>query len=349
MAVPILLFILGFVLLIKGGDWFVDGATGIAHRFHLPELLIGATVVSIGTTLPEVMVSSQAAAIGNSGISYGNAIGSIICNTSLIAALTVAIRPSRVNKKALILPVAAFFISAAIYAGIAYLRGSFTRLDGIVFLAMFVVYMAVTVWQMKRNPEGAAPAEAEAGAEEGKNKEGKNKEGKSGKDKSGEEKSAEDSPLWKELVFLVVGAAAIAIGANLLVENGTKIAQWLGVPDSVIGLTMVALGTSLPELVTAITSLAKGHGALSLGNVIGANLFNIVLVSGMAITIHPFAIPAEKTIAGINASLLIDIPLMFIVMIILCVPPLIKGRLKRWQGILLLALYAGFMVFQFVR
>ena len=324
MLVPILLFILGFALLIKGGDWFVDGATAIAHRFHLPELLIGATVVSIGTTLPEVMVSSQAALIGNSGISYGNAIGSIICNTSLIAALTVAIRPSGVNKKTLVFPVCFFFLAAALYAAFAYLKGGFDRWMGILFLCMFVVYMIVNVRNMKAHPDEADPAEADDAS------------------------PAQDSPLWKELLLLIVGAAAIAVGANLLVDNGTKIAQWLGVPDSVIGLTMVALGTSLPELVTAITSLVKGHSALSLGNIIGANLFNIVLVSGAAIAIHPFAIPAEKTLAGINSSLLIDIPLMFLVMALLCLPPLAKGRLHRWQGVLLLTVYVAFTAYQFI-
>ena len=321
MLVPVLLFLLGFVLLIKGGDWFVDGATGIAHRFHLPELLIGATVVSIGTTLPEVMVSSQAAILGNSGISYGNAIGSIICNTSLIAALTVAIRPSAVNKKALVFPVISFFIAAAIYAGVAYISGFFSRWIGILFLSLFVIYMVITCLQMKKHPDEAGEAEEETKAER---------------------------PLWLELVLLVVGAAAIAFGANLLVNNGTLIAQALGVPDSVIGLTMVALGTSLPELITGITALIKGHSALSLGNIIGANLFNIVLVSGAAITISPFAIPVEKTLMGMNASLVVDIPLMMTVMAILCLPALASGKLKRWQGILLLCLYVAFTVFQFM-
>ncbi len=321
MLVPVLLFLLGFVLLIKGGDWFVDGATGIAHRFHLPELLIGATVVSIGTTLPEVMVSSQAAILGNSGISYGNAIGSIICNTSLIAALTVAIRPSAVNKKALVFPVISFFIAAAIYAGVAYISGFFSRWIGILFLSLFVIYMVITCLQMKKHPDEAGEAEEETKAER---------------------------PLWLELVLLVVGAAAIAFGANLLVNNGTLIAQALGVPDSVIGLTMVALGTSLPELITAITALIKGHSALSLGNIIGANLFNIVLVSGAAITISPFAIPVEKTLMGMNASLVVDIPLMMTVMAILCLPALATGKLKRWQGILLLCLYVAFTAFQFM-
>ena len=328
MLVPVLLFILGLALLIKGGDWFVDGATGLAHRFHLPELLIGATVVSIGTTLPEVMVSAQAALEHNSGISYGNAIGSVICNTSLIAALTIAIRPSGVNKSTLRVPVAAYFCAAILYSLIAYTAGEFQRWQGLVFLALFVGYMILTVYQMKKHPDQVEVEETEA--------------------PENAEKAPKDRPLWQELLALVAGAAAIAVGARLLVDNGTKIAAALGVPDSVIGLTMVALGTSLPELVTAITALAKGHSALSLGNIIGANLFNIVLVSGAAITISPFAIPVEKTLAGMNASLVVDIPVMLGVMALLCVPALVKGKLSRWQGVTLLCVYAAFTAFQFV-
>ncbi|MBO6158659.1 MAG: calcium/sodium antiporter [Firmicutes bacterium] len=322
MLVPILLFLLGFVMLIKGGDWFVDGAVGIAHRFHLPELLIGATVVSIGTTLPEVMVSAQAAMQGNSGISYGNAIGSIICNTSLIAALTMAIKPGKVNTKTFMLPSIFFGVAAVLYSLIAYTSGTFARWQGIGFLVFFVIYMVTSVLHMKKNPEAAEDTE--------------------------EDDEEKERPLWMELVLLVIGAAVIAVGANLLVNNGTKIAQALGVPDSVIGLTMVALGTSLPELVTAITSLVKGHGALSLGNIIGANLFNIVLVSGMAISIRPFALPAEKMLAGHNASLLVDMPVMWLVMLIMCVPSLVKGEIKRWQGIALLLIYVAFTAFQFI-
>jgi cation:H+ antiporter len=322
MLVPILLFLLGFALLIKGGDWFVDGSVGIAHRFHLPEILIGATVVSIGTTLPEVMVSSQAAALGNAGISYGNAIGSIICNTSLIAAITVTFKPGKVNKKSLLLPAGFFFAAAVVYACISWFKGGFERYMGIIFLCAFVVYLIISALQMKKNPELS---------EDG-----------------GEEENQKERALWLDIVLLVVGAAAIAVGARLLVDNGTKIASALGVPDSVIGLTMIALGTSLPELITAITSLLKGHGALSLGNVIGANLFNIILVSGMAITISPFRVPAEKTINGMNSSFVIDLPVMLGVMLLLCVPPLVTGKLKRWQGIMLLAIYAGFTVYQFV-
>ena len=153
--------------------------------------------------------------------------------------------------------------------------------------------------------------------------------------------------MGKAAVLLVVGAALIAVGANLLVNNGTLIAQAMGVPESVIALTFVALGTSLPELVTAITSLAKGHGALSLGNVIGANIFNLVLVCGVSMTLAPFRIPQSSTIAGMNASLVLDIPLMLFVMAFLCLPALARKKLSRFQGIVLLAVYAAFCAIQF--
>ena len=229
MLVPVLLFIVGLLFLIKGGDWFVDGASALARRFHLPELLIGATVVSIGTTLPEVMVSTMSAVSGHGEIAYGNAIGSVICNSALIAAITIAVRPGKVDPKTLKTPVIFFFIAAAIYCVAAYGFGEFTRPMGFIMLAMFVAYMVANVRQMKN-----APAEEHAEEEE-------------------------LIPLSKTLILLVAGAALIAVGANLLVDNGTLIAQALGVPESVIALTFVALGTSLTELVTAITSLIKGQ------------------------------------------------------------------------------------------
>lgn len=320
MLIPVVLFCIGLVLLIKGGDWFVDGATGIARRFHLPELLIGATVVSIGTTLPEVMVSTASALGGHGEIAYGNAIGSIICNTSLIAAISIAVRPSKLDAKSLRLPVGFFFIAALFYAGIAYSTGYFSRAVGLMLLALFVLYMVATVRQMSHhtNNEREVVTLAES-----------------------------DSPLAPVLFRLVAGAAVIAIGANLLVDNGTLIAQALHVPESVIALTFVALGTSLPELVTAITSLIKGHGALSVGNIIGANLFNLVLVSGVSVALAPFSIPQSSQLAGHNASLVLDIPVMFVVMLLMTVPALLRGRLYRLQGIVLLGIYAAFCVVQF--
>lgn len=326
MTDQIYLFIFGLILLIKGGDWFVDGASSIARRWGLPELLIGATVVSIGTTLPEVMVSATAAAGGSGGMAYGNAIGSIICNTSLIAAITIAVKPSKVDKKTMILPVSFFFGAAIFYSLTAYIGGKFTRVTGIILLALFVLYMVTLVVQMIRDNK-SKPAEVAAAPEE---------------------EATVCAPLWKSLIFLVLGAAVIAVGADLLVDNGIKIAEALNVPETVISLTFVALGTSLPELVTAITALMKGHGALSLGNIIGANLFNLVFVSGMATVILPFDVPAESTLFGLPVSFIIDIPVMLLVMLIMTVPTLIRGKLSRVQGIGLLCVYAAFCALQFL-
>ncbi len=326
MFVPVLLFALGLVLLIKGGDWFVDGATGIAERFHVPEIIIGATVVSIGTTLPEVMVSATSALTGHGEIAYGNAVGSIICNTALIAAITVALRPGPVDTKALKTPVCFFFGSAAIYCLNAYLTGYFGRPLGLLLLAIFVSYMVITIRQGFRNPAVAAEEAEEAQAEEEK---------------------AQSNSMGKDILLLIIGAALVAVGADLLVDNGTLIAKALGVPESVIALTFVALGTSLPELVTAITSLVKGHGALSLGNVIGANIFNLVLVCGASMTLAPFRIPQSSTLFGCNASLVLDIPLMLFVMAFLTLPALKTKKLSRYQGVVLLLLYAGFCAIQF--
>ena len=317
MLIPVLLFIVGLLFLIKGGDWFVDGASALARRFHLPELLIGATVVSIGTTLPEVMVSTMSALSGHGEIAYGNAIGSVICNAALIAAITIAVRPGKVDPKTLKMPVLFFFAAAAVYCVAAYGFGKFTRPMGFIMLAMFVAYMAANVIQMKN-----APAEQHDDEEEA-------------------------MPLPKMLVLLVAGAVLIAVGANLLVDNGTLIAQALGVPESVIALTFVALGTSLPELVTAITSLIKGHSDLSLGNVVGANVFNLVLVSGVSVTLAPFTVPQSATIFGMNSSLVLELPVMLAVMVLLTAPALLKGKLSRAQGMALLVIYAVFCGIQF--
>lgn len=345
MLKPILLFIVGLVCLIKGGDWFVDGASSLARKFQLPELLIGATVVSIGTTLPEVMVSTMSALSGHGEIAYGNAIGSVICNTALIAAITIAVKPGPADPKTLRIPVTFFYIAAAIYCVAAYAMGKFTRPMGLIMLAVFLAYMVVNVRSMKAEAQGSG---AQGSGAQGSGAGETRAEAASGEG-SGEKADTEekDVPMGKILLFLVAGAALIAVGANLLVENGTLIAQAFGVPESVIALTFVALGTSLPELVTAITSLAKGHGALSLGNVIGANVFNLVLVSGVSVTLAPFVVPQSAVFMGHNSSLVLEIPVMLLVMSILTIPTLIRGKLTRAQGILLLVIYAVFCAIQF--
>ena len=363
MVLPVILFIVGLALLIKGGDWFVDGATGIAERFHVPELLIGATVVSIGTTLPEVMVSANSALSGHGEIAYGNALGSIICNTALIAAITVAVRPGKVDRKTLKVPVAFFFGAMLVYMYGAYVQGTFARPVGLILLAGFAAYMFILIRQANNTK-----TDADNGADTNTDRDlNKNADINSDTDNDASPKAADstgntaaeandnagsDKPLWKEIILLIIGAAFIAEGADLLVDNGTIIAQAMGVPEAVIALTFVALGTSLPELVTAITSLAKGHGALSLGNVCGANLFNLVLVSGLSITLSPFGLPSGRMINigsnAVNSSLVVDLPVSALVMVILTIPAMIHGRLKRWQGVTLLIMYATFCVYQFM-
>ena len=323
MLISVLLFAVGLVLLIKGGDWFVDGATGIAKRFNLPDIVVGATVVSIGTTLPEVMVSTTGALAGSGAMAYGNAIGSIICNTALIAAISITCNPGPVNVKSMKTPAVFFFLSAAIYCLAAYGLGTFPRWLGFVMLTIFVIYMVMTVRNGMKNPDTASEEEEE---------DGKSKQ------------------LWQELLLLIAGAAVIAVGADLLVDHGQIIAIGLGVPETVVALLFVALGTSLPELVTTITSLKKGRASLGVGNVIGANIFNLVLVSGVAVSLAPFDVPCENTLlnTGLNLSLVFDIPVMLGVMSLMIFPALLGKKLSRWQGILLLCIYAAFCVCQFM-
>ena len=379
MLISVLLFAIGLVLLIKGGDWFVDGAVGIAKRFHLPDIVVGATVVSIGTTLPEVMVSTTGALAGSGAMAYGNAIGSIICNTALIAAISITCNPGPVNVKSMKTPAIFFFCSAALYCIAAYFLGTFPQWLGFVMLAVFVVYMLLTVRNGMKNPDEAGDDEEEdasgipwfglvvvgivAGAIAlggtlfseiplwyaavaagvilmymliGSKFEGTGCDG--------------DRKMWMELFLLVAGAAIIAVGADLLVEHGQVIAIGLGVPETVVALLFVALGTSLPELVTTITSLKKGRASLGVGNVIGANVFNLVLVSGVAVSLAPFDVPAENLLldTGLNLSLVFDIPVMLGVMSLMVFPALIGKKLSRWQGIVLLGIYIAFCALQFV-
>ena len=314
--------IIGFVLLIKASDYFVDSSINIAKIFRMPELVIGATIVSIGTTLPETMVSAISAFKGHGDISFGNALGSIICNTALIAAISLVFSQSKINKKSIKVPCIFFLVAYIIYAFSAYAFGRFYRIVGIVLILMLVLYVYYII-----------AAGKEVGEEYIEEVEDRKLE-------------VSSNSLMKNVIILAVASFVIAFASNLLIDSATSIARRFNVPESVIGITIVAFGTSLPELTTAVTSLLKGHGSLSFGNIVGANLFNLLLVSGLAITIRPFNVPTEKYINGINSTLIVDLPLALIVMLILCVPPLMKGETKKWQGIVLLLIYAAFLVYQ---
>lgn len=314
------LFILGFVILIKAADYFVDSATKIAKIFRVSEIIIGATIVSIGTTLPETIVSATGAFKGLGSMAYGNAIGSIICNTSLISALTMVFLPGEVNKKKIKQPIIFFFSAYAVYLLFAIFQKEFTRVSGLILVCIFAIFVGTIIYTSSK--------------EENEKKEVV-------------ESNKKKMYVLKQILTLILSAIAIAFGSNLLVDNGTIIAIALGVPTQVVAITMVALGTSLPELMTAVTAIVKKHRELSIGNIIGANFLNLVTVTGIAAIVRPFDVPSEKLINDINASFIVDIPLVCFVMLIMCLPPLLKGKTYRFQGILLLVIYFAYIAFQF--
>jgi len=327
----IVLFIVGFALIIKGGDWFVEAAVWIAEVTHIPKILIGATIVSLATTLPELFVSLFAVIDGSAGLGIGNAIGSIICNTGLILSIALIVKPPKIERKLFLGKGLILVISVVTLTAVAWDRviTPFESLYLFVILAAFIFY----------NIRGVKKAK-----------------------KADQEEIFEDQveirhidtskkSVIVNIAKFIVGAAGIIIGANLLVDNGIIIAGYLGVSESIIGLTVVALGTSLPELVTTITSLVKKHGAMGVGNILGANILNIVLVlSTCAVSSKSgLAIPIERIFGSVNIprTLYIDVPVVALMLAVLVLPVLFSkaGKLKRIQGILLLVVYLGFLGF----
>lgn len=311
MVKVVALFVLGLILICIGGDRLVDAAVAIAKRLKIPEIVVGATIVSLGTTLPEILVSTMAAFQGNADISAGNAFGSIICNTALIAGLTQLLAPSKkVTRSSITWRAAMFFAVAMGLVAVGLFTGRFSRITGIVLLLCFCVYTIANV----KFPGG---------------------------EDEEEKKEENQGPLAIQFIMLAVCAVLLYFGADLLVDNGIILAEALGVPDRVIAVTFIALGTSLPELVTSLVSIIKGYGNVGLGNIIGANISNLVLVMG---------IPA--VIMGINVkadTIRIDAVLGIVVMAILTVPLMIKQRSYRVQGGALLAIYVGYVVLSFVK
>jgi len=313
MVKAVILFVLGLVLICLGGDRLVDAAVAIARKLGIPQIVVWATIVSLGTTLPEILVSTTAAFDGSAAIAAGNAFGSIICNTALIAGLTQTIRPAKPVEYASLSWRAAFFFIVLIGMNVwGYVTGFFNRGVGVLLLLLFVVYAYLNVIR----------ASAEGGSEEN----GKGEEG--------------EVSILQQLFILVLCAACLFLGANLLVDNGILIAQAVGVPERVIAVTFIALGTSLPELMTSVMSLVKGYGNVGLGNVIGANLLNLLLVIGIPSAVA--GIPLE------SSTITMDMPLACLVMLVLVVPILIRKRSSRLQGMALLGIYAVYCITSFV-
>ena len=310
MLFPILLFIAGLLIIIVAGDKFVDASVSIAKRLGVSELIIGATVVSLGTTLPEVLVSTTASFSGSADIAIGNALGSIICNTAFIAGLTQFIRPAKdIDASALRWRAFFFFAAEIIILVFGLGSGHYGLAAGLILVSMFFLYTWLNI-SMEKSEDG--PADSEEAKQ----------------------------PILGHICMLAISALLLFIGAKLLVDNGIILARALGVPERVIAVTIIALGTSLPELVTAITALIKGHAAVSVGNILGANILNLLLVIG---------IPA--VIRGITPSVSavqLDIPVSILVMAVLTLPMLTKRRGYRAQGGLLLLIYAGYCTYTFI-
>ena len=312
MVKAVILFVIGLVLICLGGDRLVDAAVAIAKKLGIPQIVVGATIVSLGTTLPEILVSTTAAFDGSAAIAAGNAFGSIICNTALIAGLMQTIRPTKQVETSSLSWRAIFYFVVVIALDVCgFMTGAFGRPIGIALLVLFIVYAYLNVIR----------ASAEGGNEEKK-----------------EDSDAASIPL--QIIILAVCAACLFVGANLLVDNGILIAEAIGVPERVIAVTFIALGTSLPELMTSVMSLIKGYGNVGLGNVIGANLLNMLLVIGIPSAIA--GIPLERS------AVLVDMPLACLVMAILIVPILIRKKSSRVQGIALLGIYAVYCIASFV-
>ena len=311
-----LLFILGLILIIKSSDWFVDSSINIAKIYKVSDLIIGATIVSIGTTLPETLVSATASVKGFSDVAYGNALGSIFCNTALILSIALIAKEINVDRENIKYLSIFFYISLIYYMFISYTKGHFNRIDGIILLCIFIIYIIFMI---------------------------KNK-----KDDMFDEKHEIKGSIVSNILILIISGLILSIGSRLLVDNGILIAKNLNVPNQVIAITFVALGTSLPELMTCINSIKKGHSGLSIGNIIGADLFNLVLVSSVSTIIMPFSLPNDKTIFGINKILIIDIPIIFLVVSIVIFPTLLKQKTYKLQGIFLLIIYILFVLYQFV-
>ena len=304
LLVAVILLVVGFVMLIKGADWFVDGAAGIAARFGIPQLVIGLTIVAMGTSAPEAAVSITAATSGNAGITIGNVIGSNILNVLLILGITAAITSVAVQHSTVKWEMPFMHVITIVLAVLGFTGGEIVLWEGIVLWALFLVYLGY-LFKMAKNG-------------------------------SQEEEEEELLPLWKQLLMLVVGIVAIVFGSDLTVDNATIIAETLGMDDRLIGLTIVAFGTSLPELVTSVTAARKGKADIAIGNIVGSNVFNILFVVGTTALITPVAF---------KAGFLIDSAVALIAGLILWFGVMKEHKLKRPVGIVMLVAYALYFVY----
>lgn len=307
LILAIILLIVGFVMLIKGADWFVDGAAGIAARFGIPQLVIGLTIVAMGTSAPEAAVSINAAMSRNAGITIGNIIGSNILNVLLILGITATITTVAVQHSTVKWEMPFMHIITIVLAVLGLTGGEIVLWEGIVLWALFLVYLGY-LFRMAKNGSGEEE----------------------------EEEEEEMLPLWKQLLMLGIGIVCIVFGSDLTVDNATIIAESLGMDDRLIGLTIVAFGTSLPELVTSVTAAKKGKADIAIGNIVGSNIFNILFVVGTTALITPVTF---------KSGFLIDSGVALAAGLLLWFGVMKEHKLKRPVGIIMLAAYAVYFVY----
>ena len=310
----VLLFALGIVLIVKGGDMFVDAASWMAEVSGVPKLIVGATVVSIATTLPELLVSSMAAMEGKADMAVGNAVGSVTANLGLIMGIALICIPSAIRRRDYLLK-AVLMLGASAYLALACSQGSLAVAGGAALLVIFVIAMADNVLSARK----AMLVEREAYGE-------------------GLIPRPGGKVVAANVVKFALGAAGIIIGAQLLVDHGSVLARLIGVPERIIGVTVIAVGTSLPELVTTLTAIAKKQASLSAGNIIGANIIDLTLILPICSLISGGSLPVARQ------SVLVDIPASFVVGALAMIPALLTRKFQRWQGWALLAVYGLYLV-----
>lgn len=304
----ILLFVVGIVLVIKGGDVFVDAASWIAKALNIPTFIIGATIVSLATTMPEMIVSAFAAAEGKTDMAIGNAVGSVIANIGLIMAIAMVAMNIVCSRKKYLVPMVLLMAASGILY-VSSLSGSLSVLGSVVLGLIFIGFMSYNVFSAKSDAKESAE----------------------------KKEPIDKKKLGINIVLFLVGAAAIVVGSRLMVDNGSKIAEILGVPERIVAVTLIAVGTSLPELVTTITAIVKKESALSIGNIIGANIIDLSLILPICSIVSGQRLPVA------HQSIVMDLPVCFGLSVIAVLPIIFREKAAKLQGVLLLVCYAAYL------
>lgn len=306
MAISIILIIIGMALVLWGADRLTDGAVAIAQRMNVPDIVIGLTIVAMGTSMPEFCVSFAGALKGTADLAVGNVVGSNIFNAMLIVGVAAIVAPMSILKSTVKKDIP-FAVFASLILFQLCLNNRITRIEAFVLLIMFAVFMIYTVMGAKNGMPTASEEEAKKNKSKG---------------------------LFKDVFYVFAGLAALIVGSNIFVDNATEIAHLLGVSEAVIGLTIVAAGTSLPELATSIVAARKGQSAIAIGNVIGSNVFNILFIIGLTGIITPMQIVGLTNI---------DFAVMLGSMLLLWLMSFTKYTLSRWEGAVLAVLYVVYV------